>query len=146
MFSMKKITLFLVVVFAAFMFSSVNAQEKETKVVEVSAAKVESTRGASPHITTPKPVNDEVVVPKPAENDKARGGYCKVIVDNWTGYTIDVYVDGDYAGTIAAWDEGYTMAIAGRTKLYAQSVGGTVYWGPSYVDCNTEYTWKLTSD
>lgn len=141
---MKKITLMLVVVFAAFLFSSVNAQEKETKVVEVSKAKVEASRGTSPHITTPKPVNDEVVVPKPAESDKARADYCKVIVDNWSGYAIDIYVDGDYSGTVAAWSDGYTWAISGRTKLYAQSTGGSMYWGPTYIDCIYDYTWKLT--
>lgn len=138
---MKKITFFLVIVFAAFIFISLGAQEKDSKIVEVSVTKVESFRGAGPHIT-PKPVIDEVVVPKPAENDKVRADNCEVIVD-WTGYASDVYVDGEYFGTDAAWSDGSIWAISGKTKLYAQSVGETMYWLPTYVDCLYEHTWKL---
>jgi len=140
---MKKLSLLLSVVFIAFMFISVNAQDakKETKVIEEKAASIEATRGVSPHITSPKPTNDEN---RPDKPEQTRGDYCKVIVDNWTSYSIDIYVDGEWAGTVAAWDEGYTWAIEGKTKLYGESVGGTKYWGASYVDCYSQYTWKLT--
>lgn len=144
---MKKLVLLLVVMFSATLFVSTYAQDvkKETKVITVKGAEIEKTRGASPYIKTPKPVDDEIIVPKPKESEQARGGeWCKVTVDNWTGYTIDVYVDGDYAGTVGSWSDGYTWAIAGKTQLYAESVGGTVYWGPTYVDCDGEYIWKLT--
>ncbi|MCD4683585.1 MAG: hypothetical protein K8R86_09915 [Bacteroidales bacterium] len=144
---MKKIVLLLVVMFSATLFVSTYAQDvkKEAKVVTVKGEDIEKTRGISPYIKTPKPVDDEVVVPKPEEKEKARADYCKVIIDNWTGYSIDVYVDGDYAGTVAAWSDGYTWAIEGKTQLYAETVGGTVYFGPTYVDCYYEHTWKLTN-
>jgi hypothetical protein len=123
--------------------NSLNAQDKK-KVIETKGAKMEqtSTRGAGDqHIKGAKPADDKVVVEKPKGT---RGEYCKVIIDNWTGYTVDVYVDGDYSGSCAAWGEGYTYAIPGKTELYAKSVGGTVYWGPVYVDCQYEYTWQLS--
>jgi len=143
---MKKLVLLLVVVFSATLFVSTYAQDvkKEVKVITVKGEQAEKTRGASPYIKTPKPASDEVVVPKPVESEKARADYCKVTVDNWTGYAVDVYVDGDYAGTVAAWSDGYTWAIEGKTQLYAETVGGTVYFGPTYVDCYSTHTWKLS--
>lgn len=130
--------------FVGFQFSTINAQDskKKSKTIEVVSMDIEATRGASTHIKTPKPTED-VVAPKP---EASRGDYCKVIVDNWTGYAIDIYVDGEWEGTVAAWDDGYTWAISGKTQLYGESVGGTKYWGPSYVDCRSEFTWKLTSN
>ena len=140
---MKKLIILTLFVFAGSMFFVANAQDTEKKatVIEVVAMDIEATRGASPHITTPKPTGD-VVAPKP---EATRGDYCQVIVDNWTGYAIDIYVDGAWEGTVAAWSDGYTWAIPGRTKLYGESTGGTKYWGPSYVNCTGAYTWKLTN-
>lgn len=137
----------MIVMFSFSLMSTSIAQEaeKETKVIEAKAEKVEKTRGPSPYIKTPKPTSDEVVAPKPEEDKKARADYCKVIVDNWTGYAIDIYVDGDYAGTVAAWSDGYTWAIEGKTQLYAETTGGSLYFGPVYVDCYYEHTWKLTN-
>lgn len=119
-------------------------QAQEKKVVETKGMAIDVSRGADPNIIEPKPVNDNVVKEKPAKEDAARTDYCKVIIDNWTGYTVDVYVDGYYEGSCAAWEEGYTYTVSGKTKLYAVSVGGTVSWGPAYVDCVYEYTWQLT--
>ena len=60
------------------------------------------------------------------------------------GFAVDIYVDGEYAGTVGAWGDGYTWAIEGKTKLYGKSTGGTLTWGPVYVDCYYEHRWKLT--
>ena len=123
-----------------FLFINANAQEK--KVVETRGQKVEATRGADPNIKTPKPANDENIVPKPADTEY-RSGECKIWIDNNTGYSIDIYVDGNYKGTIAAWETKHTWAISGRTKLYGKSIGGTTSWGPIYFDCGDIYTWHL---
>lgn len=144
---MKKLTTFFMIFISANIMISVNAQDvnKETNVQTSIAKKIEKTRGISPYIKSPKPTNDEHLTPKPNEKDKSRGNWCKIIIDNWTGYTIDVYADDDYAGTVAAWSDFYTWAIEGKTLLYAESVGGTVYFGPVYVDCNY-FTWRLGGD
>jgi len=119
------------------------AQKPDSKVIKTKGADVEQTRGDNPNIKEAKPVNDDVVAAKPDEQ-AARTDYCKVIVSNYTGYTVDIYVDGYYEGTVAAWSDGYTYAVSGRTELYGLSVGGTVQWGPKTVDCGYEYTWELT--
>lgn len=137
---MKKVLLVLVASFLIAGLSFAQEDGKEKKVIETKATKVESTRGANPNIVTARPAVDN---PAPKPDESTRGDYCIVYVDNYSGYAIDIYVDGDYAGTVGAYGEGYTWAISGETKLYGLSTGGTVEWGPQYVDCNTEYTMTL---
>jgi len=142
---MKKIVFFLATVFFLSSTMILTAQtEADKKVIESRGTKVENTRGDNPNILEAKPVNDNVVAPKP-EQSAARTDYCKVIIDNWSGYAVDIYVDGYYEGTVAAWSEGYTYTVSGQTKLYGLSVGGTLEWGPKWVDCGYSYTWKLTN-
>ena len=31
--------------------------------------------------------------------------YSDVVIDNWTGYYIDIYVDNSYRGTVSPWDK-----------------------------------------
>jgi hypothetical protein len=118
---------------------SVYGQTKEVKVIESKSTKIEKTRGTNPNVIKERPTTDEPA-PKP---EKSRGGECKVIVDNWTGYAIDIYVDGEYAGTVAAWSDGYTYAVEGKVKLYGKSTGSSHEWGLVYVDCYYEHKWKL---
>lgn len=141
---MKKLILISLVALFTVSICSLQAQEpdKEKKVQESKPEKVDKARGEDPNITKDKPTTDEPA-PKPEES-ASRGDYCKVIVDNWSGYAVDIYVDGEYAGTVAAWGDGYTWAVEGKTKLYGRSTGGTLTWGPVYVDCYYEHTWKLT--
>lgn len=136
---MKKLITLALLVLLGFAFTTANAQDKKSKTIEQMGVKVEATRGGNPNIVTDKPSGD-VLQAKP---EATRGDYCKVIVDNWTGYAVDIYVDGDWAGTVAAWSDGYTWAIPGKTRLYGISVGRTVEWGPVEVSCNNSYTWKL---
>lgn len=135
----KALFITLVAFLTSAFFYTASAQEKEAKIINAKAAKIDNTRGANPNIVTPKPTDDT----KAKLQEQARGGSCTVYINNHTGYTIDVYVDGNYKGTVGAYSTGYTYAIPGQTKLYGQSIGGTMYWGPSYVDCQYSYTWNL---
>jgi hypothetical protein len=137
--NMKKFFLIaLVTVFTASIFAQT---QKQTKLIEVKGVKIEQQRGADANIKTAKPVTEVVA-------DKSRGpvygdNYCDVNLENNTGFTIDIYVDGNYRGTLGAWENKVTWAIPGKTRLYGKSVGGTVQWGPSLVDCDWKYTWRL---
>jgi len=137
---MKKLLFISVLIFVGSL--TVNAQDLEKKTIETKAKKVETTRGEHPYIKVAKVTDDENLLEEPKE-EQSRATYCKVWIDNNTGYTIDIYIDGEYMGTIPAWKQEYTWAIAGKTHFYAESVGGSSYWGPYYFDCNYEYTWKL---
>ena len=87
----------------------------------------------------------------PAPEDKSRGNvygpdYSDVVVDNWTGYYIDIYVNGNYRGSVSPWDKRVTWAIPGTNTLYAKAVfddGSYLYWGPKVTYTGYQYTWRL---
>lgn len=74
---------------------------------------------------------------------------CDVWFDNYTGYWIDVYIDGQWYGTMSPWGGfmAYNVA-AGERRLYGQAnfTNGTYdYWGPYNLACNAYATfhWQL---
>lgn len=138
---MKKLVFVALVAFlgALIIPSAVQAQVKEKKNIDVKAQMVEKTRGADENIKTVKPVDDT----KANKVEKTRGELCYIYVYNYTGYAVDIYIDGDWMGTIAAYSSAYTYAYPGSTKAYGKSIGGTMSWGPTYFDCQYEYTWNL---
>jgi hypothetical protein len=87
--------------------------------------------------------------PKPqakTRGDVYGSNYSDIIVDNYTGYSIDIYVDGSFRGTIAPYDKKVTWAVPGNTRLYAKAVfndGSYIYWGPTVTYTGYEYTWRL---
>jgi hypothetical protein len=95
-----------------------------------------------------RPVNDKN---KPAPPSTSRGDvygpdYSDVVIDNWTGYYIDIYVNGNYRGTVSPYDKRVTWAIPGTNTLYAKAVfndGSYLYWGPKVTYTGYSYTWKL---
>lgn len=139
---MKKFAIALAVVFVASLIGAqVQAQTKVLKEVTVKSAQVEKSRGADPNVTKEKP-NGDVKATKPAE--KERGSLCYVYINNYTPYAIDIYVDGEWMGTISAYSSAYTYAYSGETKLYGKSTGGSYSWGPSYFQCEgQDHTWNL---
>jgi hypothetical protein len=138
---MKKLILIALVAFLGSMITptTVNAQAKEKKSVEEKAKVYEKTRGADANIRTAKP-SDDTKAPK---IEKSRGELCYIYVNNYSGYAVDVYIDGDWMGTIAAYATAYTYAYPGSTKAYGKSIGGTMVWGPTHFDCQYDYTWNL---
>jgi hypothetical protein len=110
-----------------------------SKAISVSDTKVDELQ---------RPVNEKG---KPA--DKSRGdvygpSYSDVVVDNYTGYYLDIYVNGNYRGTVSPYDRRVTWAIPGTNTLYAKAVfsdGSYIYWGPVATYTGYQYTWSLTN-
>jgi hypothetical protein len=68
----------------------------------------------------------------------AQMGVCRVDVDNWTQWKVQVYVDGTFRGMVSPWGDGTTYTGAGPTRVYvrAEFTDGTYkYWGPRNYDC-----------
>lgn len=124
-----------------------NAQVKPKLKKETIEAKAQSTP-TSAIDGLQKPVN---MKNSPVANDNSRGdyygpNYSDVVIDNWTGYYIDIYVNGNYRGTVSPWDKKVTWAIPGTNTLYAKAVfddGSYLYWGPKATYTGYQYTWKL---
>jgi hypothetical protein len=149
---MKKTTIPIMVMLCtllAFLLvqNSVFAQKKSPKKKQSVETKAVSAPSAEAG-TLVRPANEK----NPKPQAKARGdvygsNYSDIIVDNYTGYSIDIYVDGSFRGTIGAYDKKVTWAVPGNTRLYAKAVfndGSYLYWGPLVTYTGYEYTWRLT--
>lgn len=98
-----------------------------------------------------KPTNN--VKGEKANNNQAKQSgevygsqYSDVVIDNWTNYYIDIYINGNYRGTVSPWDKRTTWAIPGTNRLYAKAPftdGTYYYWGPHETYTGYSYTWKL---
>ena len=122
---MKKLLL-LTAIFA-FGVTATQAQDKPNKEKTVNSKEVSKTRGANPNIKSAKPTTD---TPE-ADPSKSRGsgsGTCQVYFNNHTGYVVDVYVDGNFKGTLAAYGSGNVYVGSGYTTVYCISAGGTREW------------------
>jgi len=128
--------------------TSVSAQGKPARKKQTIEAKAISTPNADVD-KLKRPENEK----KPKPEVKSRGdvygsNYSDIVIDNYTGYYMDIYVEGNFRGTVAPYDKRVTWAIPGNNKLYAKTVfsdGSYLYWGPSYVNTGYSYTWKLTN-
>jgi hypothetical protein len=87
--------------------------------------------------------------PKPPEKGGAqkRGAYCGVYVDNYTPYTVKVYVDGALRGAVGPWGGLWLATISGPTKLYSKASfddGTTLTWRNTLpCEGNRRYSWRL---
>lgn len=136
--------------FLAIMFAqnSVLAQQKTQKKKKTIEAKALSTPTAEVTALN-KPTNERNPKPEAKTRGDVYGAdYSDINVVNYTGYSIDIYVNGSYRGTIAAYDKKVTWAVPGNTQLYAKAVfndGSYLYWGPTVTYTGYEYTWSLTN-
>ena len=132
---MKKVFLFaLMMAFVSLNYTSF-AQGSKTPRTDVVGTKVDKSRGASMY----KLPTTDVAVPKPAKKTR---GTCCINFDNWTGYTVYVWVDNVFKGTVNAWQDGGVCVGSGWTKWYARTAGGTYEWSGEG-DCQGNYNLKL---
>lgn len=146
---MKKLLFITSLVLMGMVFTPQNtkAQEYEGKtVVEIDQSDVDytNTRSTNPHIKMTAPGNDKNPMPasKKKGNEKASAKECEIIFDNYTGYFIEVYVDGMYKGTVGEWGTLYVTVRGGYKKIYALTTGGTKEW-KAEGSCEGNYVWKL---
>src|SRR5437867_3894684 len=77
-----------------------------TQTVSDKAQQFRGNAQEDPNVRAKRAANDRSkTTPAPANKSEqaTRGGICVVHVDNRTPWVIDVYVDGDYAGTVGRW-------------------------------------------
>jgi len=106
--------------------------QKTVDVVATSAAKT------PPSAKFSVPTQD-VAAAKP---DPTRAECC-LNFDNWTGYWINVWVDGTYKGQVAPWSDGYVCVGEGWTTWYAETSGKTYYWNGSGKTCRGDWNLRL---
>ncbi len=144
---MKKIVFFITVVLISLVIlkSNVMAQDiKDKTIVEISSKDVDpnQTRAMNPNIKIKAPTNDKNPMPASFKKGEKEGEDCEIIFDNYTGYFIEVYLDGEYKGTIGDWGTLYVTKNAGYTKVYCITTGGTKEWEVKG-DCDGNFLWKI---
>jgi hypothetical protein len=138
-------------VFVAGLLVAAPAQAQQLaapKMLESHGAKSRGT-GTDESIKTQRaPNKPDAASPAPANKggEASRGASGIVHTDNRTALWIDVYLNGDYCGTLSPWGDIYCYVSAGTTVMYAVAGftdGSRTTWGPSSAYVDGEYIWRL---
>lgn len=126
-----------------------SAQSEET-IIETSA---ERGRGS---VENDQNIRSEVAINIPGQpvpppsykggEEGERSSYSRLRIDNWTGWWVKIYIDGDYVGNAAPWGELTTHVPSGPVRMYARADIGPDHlsWGSLSRNIDRTYTWKLT--
>jgi hypothetical protein len=113
-----------------------NAQKTKVVTRTVKAKTVEASRGANTNIKSDMPSSDTPVA-------QARGAAsCNINFSNYTGYYVNVYVDGYYKGQLSPWGSGSVVVGDGYTSIYCITAGRTLEWSDAG-NCYGSYTFRL---
>jgi hypothetical protein len=141
----KQVILFAVLLFAGIGFTAY-AQPKNLKRETVNSKAVNTPDPKAGALQRANNTKGKPAAPTSTRGDVYGADYSDVVVDNWTGYYVDIYVNGNYRGTISPYDKKVTWAIPGTNTLYAKATfndGTYLYWGPKVTYTGYQYTWKL---
>lgn len=108
--------------------------------------------GEDQNISQQSDKNDpQWIVPAPPEKGGKRGGetWCRIVVDNWTPWKIQLYLEGHTHGLVGPFGELAIHNPGASSRVYARAEfkdGPTRSWGPRVFACKTDqpYRWKLT--
>ncbi len=142
---MKKQILFASLLVMGFGIAA-NAQPKPLKHETINSKAVVTPDAKAGALKPATNTKGKPAAPTSTRGDVYGADYSDVVIDNWTGYYIDVYVNGNYRGSISPYDKKVTWAIPGTNTLYAKAVfndGSYLYWGPKVTYTGYQYTWKL---
>ena len=144
----------LVLAGSPLMSSTAFAQAKQTKANkkkkqvgdEVKGAKgMSNSKGSDsdPNIKQGKTLNDiDALMGMPTAKGGGKGkgaAYdCEVQLDNWTAYSVKMYINGNYRGFLSAGGESTLYYTPGQTTIYSRAdfTDGSYYtWGPKTYEC-----------
>lgn len=122
---------------------------KKASESEVTSTKMEASSGKGiaddPNIKQGFTENDPdtpMTVPasKGGGGSKGAGGNCKVLLDNYTNYAIEIYINGVNKGVLYGGNESTLYYTPGQVTIYAKapfSDGSYSYWGPTTYSCGS---------
>jgi hypothetical protein len=142
---MRKLILSSITLMAVLMLTtnSADAQSKNLKKEKAELKAISTPSDAVANLKRPE--NDKDHPQEKSRGDVYGDSYSDIIIDNWTGWYIDVYVDDSYRGSIGPWEKKVTWAVPGNTKIYAKATftnGSYKYWNHS-AKTGYEYTLRL---
>jgi hypothetical protein len=104
------------------------------------------------HIKTSNATNsaDQKIVPPPSKGGPtAKGPYgtCTLHIDNHTPLFVNLYMNGEFAGTVGPYGDLYPNITPGMAELYARAVfddGSVLTFGPRDYRCSgSDFVWRL---
>ncbi|MBU0488899.1 MAG: hypothetical protein KKA07_07445 [Bacteroidetes bacterium] len=128
---MKKTALILLAVFfCSIGFNSVSyGQDSDKDVVVIKSKDVVKTRNASSNIKVKAPTEDANPIAAPSiKGGTASESECTLVFDNFTGFFVEIYVDGVYKGTVGAWGALTIYNSETYKKVYCITTGGSKDW------------------
>ena len=138
---MKKLVIIVIAIFGltfALQSNSFAQAAKAKKKVAVYGVKTEASSSSELSL----PTGDEV-----REKKKGSRGYCYLYLDNYTGYYIDIWVEGQYQGRLSPYATSVRFDVwtpGNYTKWYARTAGGTYSWSnDSYCNDSRVFTINL---
>ncbi len=135
---MKKYLVMICLTVFAVTFASAQGAKKPLIVQDSKQQKMDpKKRGAV--IKTDVPTTD-VAAPAPANRGATEN--CTMTFDNYTGYWVKVYVDGNFQGYVEPYGVGDVTVYGGYTTYYCETAGGTYYWSGEG-NCEGEYHYNL---
>jgi hypothetical protein len=132
--------------------ASAPAGEKKA-AASTSTDKSKKSRGAAgddSNIKSKAPQNDPSKLGTPTPKEKTRGGgpsYCRLHIDSRVNAYVNIYVDGDFRGTVSPGGDAYGYTGNGGTTLYGRADftdGSSASWGPRVINCEGAYNWTIT--
>ena len=149
---MRKISFVSILAIAFLVLTSFTVDPQGTKKPE---AKAKTEKKAKPKKKTVKlksksvdkgQANANIKQDKPSSDVMSAGDNCAytcyTTVSNYTYYSVDIYLDGIYTGTIGPRAYTTMATCNGYTKFYGISAGKTKEWS-STGDCQFNFAWNL---
>ena len=103
------------------MLSFTIVYSQNSKTIEIKGSTITKTRGLN---TLTKNVDDKNPVISPANNNSI----INVVIDNSTGYYVDLFIDNIYKGTIAGWGKSTICLTKPFKNIYCKTSGDTKEW------------------
>jgi hypothetical protein len=135
-------TAFAIASLSACASTGTTAPEAPGEKLETSVSK---SRGSGPdaNVKRETAVNTEAgdpAVTQPPEKGgpQARGALCYVNVSNNTRWYVQLYISGDFIGTLRPWADYSTTVTEGSGTLYGKAPfddGSYSWWGPQGYNC-----------
>ncbi len=64
-------------------------------------------------------------------------------INNNTAFAVNIYIDGNYAGSLNAFSYDFANVLYGSHSVYAKAPGTDLFWGPSEIFDDGTFVWNL---
>lgn len=139
---MENIKNMLLVLLLFFICSFAGAQERMT--IETPYVQLNKSDKAYHLNTRQQAVKKEATPDVASRGEMPAAKYCKVYIDNWTGWYVDIYIDNKFVCSLAPWGFKCALKVSGKYRLTAKAMPQNIAWEHDF-DCEYEYIWKLSS-